>query len=278
MTTAPEEIVADQKRDQRRTGIILIAVALVLGIALGFVYRTDREMQHVSHRSSTLEQQVVANGRIAQEAKEGVEEANRRLRAAGKPTVPVPTVSPVSPPATNAGESVSVDEVRAIVVTELAGARVTQAEISQIARVAAQLVPKPQDGHTPTAAEIQPLVAATLAAYCAGGRCDGKPGADGKPGETGPPGKDAPPVTDEQLLAAAQQALTSYCAQDSKPCQGPTGPAGPTGADGKQGSPGRGITGTKCQDDGSWLFTYTDESTEVVQGPCRIQGPAIASR
>lgn len=270
MTTPPEEVVAEQKRDQRRTGMILIAVALVLGIALGFVYRTDHQVQLASQRSDTLEQQVVANGKIAQEAKEGVEEANRRLRAAGKPTVPVPSVSPISPPPSESGEqSLTVEQVRAVVVAELAQYKVslTQAEITQIARVAATLVPPGADGKTPTDAEIRPMVVAAVSAYCVGDKCVGKPGAAGNPGADGPPGKDAPKVTDEELLGAAQKALATYCAAETKPCEGK---AGADGKDGVNGKEGRGIADTDCQDNGNWLITYTDGTTDTARGPCRI--------
>lgn len=273
MTTPPEEVVAEQKRDQRRTGVVLIAVALVLAIALGFVYRTDRQVQRESQRSSTLEQQVLANGKIAQEAKEGVEEANRRLRAAGKPTVPVPTVSPISPPPSKSEQdSLTVEQVRAVVLTELAQYKVqlTQAEISQIARVAATLVPAGADGKTPTEAEIRPMVMAAVAAYCVGDKCVGKPGADGKPGVDG---KDAPKVTDAELLKSAQEALAVYCAAETKPCEGKPGADGKDGLNGTDGKDGRGIADTDCQADGTWRITYTDGTTGTTRGPCRIVLP-----
>jgi len=284
MTTPPEEVLADQRRKQRNNGLVLIAVALVLGIALGFVYRTDHQVQMESQRSDTLEQQVVANGQLAQEAKEGVEEANRRLRAAGKPTVPVPTVSPMSPPpSTEQVDSMTVEQVRAVVVTELAQykASLSQAEINQIARVAAAMVPKPADGKTPTKAELQPMVSAAIAAYCVDDKCVGKPGAVGPKGDPGERGQDAPEVTDEQLLAAAQAALQAYCGQESQPCRGPagepgasiTGPPGATGPPGPPGSTGpagRGIADTDCLADGNWRITYTDGTTDTARGPCRI--------
>lgn len=272
----PEQVVAEHRRDQRRTGVLWIAVAIVLLMSLGFAYRSDHQVELASKRSSTLEQQVVANGKLAQDAKQGVEEANKRLRAAGKPTVPVPSVSPVSPPPpTSEPESMTEDEVRAIVVTELASHKATlsQAEISQVARVAAAMVPKPVDGKTPTKAELQPMVAAALAAYCVDDKCVGKPGSDGQPGKDGRDGengKDAPAVTDAQLLAAAQQALQAYCGADTHPCDGRDGA---DGKDGVNGADGRGIASVACQNDGTWLITYTDSSTQPVDGPCRVEPP-----
>jgi hypothetical protein len=278
MTSHPEDVVAEQKREQRRTGLVLILVALVLAVSLGFVYRTDHEVRLASQRSTTLEQQVVANGQLAQEAKEGVEEANRRLRAAGKPTVPVPSVSPISPPpSTKEVEALTVEQVRAIVVTELARhkTQLSQAEINQIARVAAALVPKPADGKTPTKAELQPMVVAALAAYCVDDKCVGKPGDQGPKGDQGdkgPKGDDAPKVTDEQLLAAAQAALQTYCAAESQPCRGPQGEPGAS-VTGPPGPAGRGIADTDCQDDGTWLIYYTDGTTDTARGPCRVVVP-----
>jgi hypothetical protein len=166
----------------------------------------------------------------------------------------------------------------------------TDADRQQIARTAASLVPKPADGKTPTAAQLQPLVAASVNAFCAGNRCQGEPGATvtgppGKPGSNstvpGPAGKDAPPVTDEQLRTQAVAFFTVYCAQESEPCRGKTGDPGEQGLRGPQGDPGRGIKSTRCQDDGNWLFLYSDGSTETVPAPCKVvvlPDPSRASR
>jgi hypothetical protein len=283
MTTPPEEVVAQHRKERHRTGLLLIAVALVLALCLGFVYRSDHQVQVTSQRSDTLEKQVIANGQIAQEAKEGVEEANRRLRAAGKPTVPVPTVSPISPPPSTAEvESLTVEQVRAVVVTELAQhkASLSQAEINQVARVAAALVPKPADGKTPTKAELQPMVAAALAAYCVDDKCVGKPGETGPRGGPGERGPQGPQVTDEQLLAAAQAALQTYCAAESQPCKGPQGEPGAsvTGPPGGPGPAGRGIADTDCQEDGTWLITYTDGTKDTARGPCRVVIPPTQAK
>jgi hypothetical protein len=220
---------------------------------------------------SEVESQVAANSKA-------LAEANARLIALGKTPVPVPPTPAPSPP-------VQVDEftaeeaaaVRLIVADQIARtpAKLTQAEISQIARIAAALVPKPKDGTTPTAAELQPIVAATLAAYCVDDKCVGKDGADGKQGDRGEPGTDAPAVTDAQLLAAAQQALAAYCAQDSKPCAGTVGPTGPQGPQGAEGPAGRGIADTDCQEDGTWLITYSDGTKDTARGPCRIPVPPV---
>lgn len=137
----------------------------------------------------------------------------------------------------------------------------------------------------------------------------GDPGAKGDPGETGargpagpqgpqgPPGIQGPqgPIgitgSSPQCLlepsrcigptgAAGGKGLDGADGQQGEPGptgpqgdQGPAGPAGEQGATGEvgpQGQPGRGITSVKCQDDGTWLFLYSDGSTEIVDGSCRI--------
>ncbi|HEY9414287.1 MAG TPA: hypothetical protein VIQ30_05980, partial [Pseudonocardia sp.] len=157
------------------------------------------------------------------------------------------------------------DEVRAVVTDEIGRYKltVTRAEINQIARTAAAMVPKPKDGVSPTDAEIRFRVAAAVAAFCLDDKCV-KQGADGKPGATG---KDAPKATDEELLKAAQQALATFCAADSKPCAGTDGV---NGQDGQSGADGRGIADTDCLPDGTWRISYTDGTTSIVRGPCRV--------
>lgn len=270
----PEQVVSEQMRERRRTGAIWLAVALILAITLGVAYKGDQraEAQDEKLTSSdkqveTLTGQVQVNGLLAESAKEAADEANRRLKAAGKPTVPVPTVTPVGPASpAPVVHSLTIEDVRAVVAVELAQQKVTitQAEISQIARTAAALVPKPADGKTPSTAEIQRVVEVGIATYCLEGRCTPKPGVDGKPGKDGANGRDAPEVTDEELLNAAQTALAALCAQENQPCKGKDG------TDGKQGEPGRGITSTACLESGRWLVRYSDGSTETVDGPCRV--------
>jgi hypothetical protein len=212
-----------------------------------------------------VEGQVNANAKA-------LAEANARLVALGKTPVPVPPTPPPSAPVqTDEFTEAEAVAVRLIVADQIAQtpAKVTQAEINQIARVAAALVPKPKDGKTPTAAELKPAITAALDAFCAQDRCVGKPGTEGKQGTEGPAGKDAPEVTDEQLLAAAQQALAVYCAAESKPCQGPAGQPAP---------PPYSVVDTDCVGDGNdsvwkvYLSNGADQKTFTTSGPCRI-GP-----
>jgi hypothetical protein len=278
----PEQVVSDERREQRRNGVIWLAVALILVMSLGVAYRqdhraddTDKKLDASGQQVETLKGQVQVNGNVAQSALDAATEANRRLAAAGKPTVPVPSVAPVSPATSAPATSLSVEDVRTIVGTELARQKIAlpQSEVQQIARVAAQLVPKPADGKTPTPAEIQPRVTAAIAAYCVDDKCVGKPGVvgpKGDPGDKGEPGVDAPKVTDAELLAAAQQALAAYCASDGKPCDGTPGV---DGKDGQNGADAPVITDFDCVGNGNdsyWRIQFDKGPDKTALGPCRV--------
>ena len=187
--------------------------------------RSESKANTALTRVDQLEQQVAANG-------SALDKANRQLVALGKTPVPVPSAAPTTPlPEPDQFTADEAAAVRVIVADLIARQKVqiTQAEISQIARVAAAMAPKPKDGKTPAPAELQRIVTVTVAAYCVGDKCVGKPGTngqDGADGADGAPGKDAPEVTDEELLAAAQTALASYCGQESQPCKGDAGADG----------------------------------------------------
>ena len=216
-----------------------------------------------------LKDQVHANA-------QALADANARLIALGKAPVPVPPApSPAPLPQGLTAEQLTA--VRQVVVDELDSheARVSQATINQITAAAGKLAQANVQVGIPAA------VKAAVAAYCVGDKCVGKTGIigpKGDPGERGADGKDAPAVTDEQLLAAATQALLAYCGQDSKPCQGPAGKDGTNGVDGKDAPPPYSVTDMDCVGDGldSFWRTYisngTDQKVIESKGPCRI-GP-----
>jgi len=91
----------------------------------------------------------------------------------------------------------------------------------------------------------------------------GLPGRDGLPGGVGPAGPAGPtgnsgPQGDTGATGETGSAGTTGTT-------GPAGPAGPAGAD------GRGIVNIACDtttDD--WTITYTDRTTQIVEGPCRF--------
>lgn len=212
---------------------------------------------------NTLKPQVQTLNDNQKKLISGLDEANRRLVALGKAPVPVPSVTPSQAP-----PGLTAADVRLIVTQELTDQNitVTQAEVSQIARTVNSL-----RSSMPT--QINTSVKLAVAAYCLEDRCAGKPGTPGPKGDPGDDGKDAPKVTDEELLRAAQQALLSYCGQETQPCKGEAGQPGKDGQAGTQGEPGRGIADTDCQDDGTWLITYSDGTTDTARGPCRIVVP-----
>ena len=221
---------------------------------------------------SSQQQEINALTKQSEAFTAGLSEANRRLVALGKTPVPTPTVAPpapvVQPEGLTAEQSAA---VRLIVADQLSQQKVTitQAEISQIARVAALLVPKPADGKTPSAAQIQPVVTAAIAAYCTGDKCVGKQGAEGPQGERGADGRDAPKVTDEELLKASAQALAAYCGQESSPCDGKVGPSGTDGADAPV------MVDIDCKGDGEasyWRMQFNKGPDKTAMGPCRL-GP-----
>lgn len=240
----PEDAISalvENARDTRWRKILLIAAGLgmslgMIGAGIAWSSKEAAETRSVINANAASHAQQNADKALAQAstAVAAADEANRRLKALGKPTVPVPTITPVQPPppVTDGLSASQVTAVQSIIRSQLAGYQLPAATAAQIAKAAAALVPKPKDGHTPTVAELQPLVAAVHAKYCADGKCTPKPGADGTPGRDGSPGvngKDAPPVTDAQLRPLIAEGFAAYCGQESKPCEGERGPSGPMG-------------------------------------------------
>lgn len=240
----------------------VVALTFALTWSLWKVPALEDKADSAVDQVNTLKPQVETLTDNQKKLITGLDEANRRLIALGKTPVPVPSVTPSSAPGLTAAD------VRLIVTQELADQNITitQAEVSQIARTVSAL-----KATMPT--QISTSVKLAVAAYCLEDRCVGKPGTPGQKGDKGDkgdPGKDAPKVTDEELLRAAQQALLSYCGQDTKPCQGTPGTPGQNGAN---GTDGRGIADTDCLEDGTWRITYSDGTTQIVRGPCRIVLP-----
>jgi hypothetical protein len=218
---------------------VMAAALLVVGIGFSILWfmRGDdsRRIDSLEKRNAGSEQTIAVVASDAAAARKAAEEANRRLKAAGEPTVPIPSPTTSVPPAVQAPGLTEV-QVKAIVSTAIRAYQpsLTAAQVEQIARVTAPKVVRPKDGRSPTSAELQPLVANAVASYCTEDRCVGKTGANGR---------DAPPISDEKLSTMIDQALTAYCAQrndcvgkDGEPgadstIPGPIGPTGPAGPD-----------------------------------------------
>lgn len=101
----------------------------------------------------------------------------------------------------------------------------------------------------------------------------GDPGDDGLAGLTvqGPPGDDSniPGPMGPQGLQGEPGLPGKDGADSTVPGPaGPTGPAGAPGTPGADGEDGRGVATAYCGDDGRWLITYTDGTTQD-GGKCR---------
>lgn len=292
----PVEAFKEAATENRRNRLFLILVSMALAIAVIALAtfwggRQDAADRADKNAEAAAQAQSVASTAVdnTEKLQTGLDEANRQLRALGKPAVPVPTLAPVTVPPTvpvqveglSSSQSLA---VRAIITSELAAYRVPASAVSQIAAAASAMVPKPKDGHTPTAAELRPLVAAAHTAYCADGKCIPKPGANGTPGSDGTPGrdgkdgrdgidgKDAPPLTPEQIRPIVTEAFAAYCAQDGDPCRGERG------TQGDQGETGRGIADMACPNDNDiltadpWIIRWTKEPVQTEGGVCRAAG------
>lgn len=277
-------------KEVRRWNRIMVICLLIAGVAMAtslivaaFAIGGQKEAQDGRKANANAAAQADRKADVANQnaaaAAAAAAEANRRLQAAGKPTVPIPTITVSVSPSVSIPEGLSANQLAAVQqLIENALSRyqpsMTPAQVQQIAAAAAALVPKPKDGHTLTATELQPLAAAALVAFCADGKCTPKPGKDGTPGQNGQNGKDAPPVTDEQLRPVVASGIAAYCGQESKPCQGERG------SPGKDAPPPYSISGMDCLGNGSdsyWSVTVSNGTTQKtlppVPGPCRI-GPA----
>lgn len=117
----------------------------------------------------------------------------------------------------------------------------------------------------------------------------GRPGVDGEPGEPGPPGGPGPagpagepgaPGMDgtpgERGPAGPQGERGPQGEPGPAGKDGPPGAAGPEGPPGPAGKDGRGITAVACTDDGTWVVTYTDGTTQNAGGPCHAATPPTA--
>lgn len=290
----PVEAFKEAAIENRRNRLFLILVSMALAIAVIALAtfwggREDAAERANRNAGAAAEARAMASTAVGNTEKlqTGLDEANRQLRALGKPAVSVPTVPvtvpPVPPVAVEGLNSSQIQAVRAIVSAQLASYQIPASVVAQIAAAAAAMVPKPKDGHTPTAAELKPLVAAAQAAYCADGKCIPKPGAEGSPGKPGEPGaastipgpagRDAPPLTAEQIRPIVTEAFTAYCAQPGEPCRGEKG------TQGDKGETGRGIVDMFCPPNDHdilteqvWIIRWTREPLQTEGGICIGKG------
>lgn len=138
---------------------------------------------------------------------------------------------------------------------------------------------------------------------------EGPPGPQGPPGSQGSPGPQGPPGAPGKQGPIGVTGQSPRCLLEPSRCvgpkgasgadgkdgsvgkigpQGPAGKDGTDGVDGKDGAPGkdgtngvngadgkdgRGVKSVTCQADGTWLITYTDDTTSTTDGPCRVVPP-----
>lgn len=192
-----------------------IVVAFIL-IGLAMAYLADRQGQTLDSLDRARQARADLRADVAAQA-DALEEANRRLRDAGEPTVPVPpAVGPPGPqgergPRGEPGPAPTDADVRRAVAAYCADTGVCEG----------------RDGADVTRSQVT----AAVATYCnARGECRGTEGRAGEPGAPGPRGPQGPGPTDEQV----QQAVEAYCSDDR--CRGPQGPTGPQGPRGEPGT------------------------------------------
>jgi hypothetical protein len=254
-----------QRRYWRPVLAVMGAAVLVLGVGFSILWLqsgTDgRRITGLEKQNAGSQQTIAVVASDAAAARKAAEEANRRLKAAGKPTVPIPSpTATIAPPATNQAPGVTEAQVKSIVTGAIRAYRptLTPSQVEQIARVTAPKVARPKDGRTPTAADLQPLVSLAVTSFCGEDRCVGKKGA---------PGQDAPPVTDERLSALIDTSLRAYCAQHNG-CVGADstvpGPTGPPGPQGDRGPAGPDSSAARCAELGGELRELTVTTTDPI--------------
>lgn len=96
----------------------------------------------------------------------------------------------------------------------------------------------------------------------------GLPGPAGSDGAPGPSGGDGDDGTSGADGAPGPAGPAGPAGQEGAP--GAPGAAGTPGPSGEPGTDGRGVAVLECQADGTWLITYTDDTTSTTPGPCRV--------
>jgi hypothetical protein len=96
----------------------------------------------------------------------------------------------------------------------------------------------------------------------------GSPGVPGTPGEAGEKGGTGAGGSTGSAGQSGEKGADGKDGSDGK--DGAPGTPGADGVNGTNGADGRGIRSVACQDDGTWLITYTDDTTETADGPCRV--------
>jgi hypothetical protein len=150
--------------------------------------------------------------------------------------------------------------------TKADDAKAYQALLDKYTKLYSQIAGSGQTPSQPAPSEIEPLPGPAGKTGATGATGPSGPvGATGPQGEKVEPGPIGPAGAD-----GADGAPGDPGPQGPPGDPGPAGATGPAGPQGPAGADGRGITSVTCQDDGSWLISYTDGTTSTTQGPCKI--------
>jgi hypothetical protein len=147
-----------------------------------------------------------------------------------------------------------------VAATKADDAKAYQALLDKYTKLYSQIARSGQTPSQPAPSDIEPL-----------------PGPAGKPGAAGPSGPVGPVGATGPKGDKGDPGQVGDSGPDGPPGDpgpqgdpGPAGATGPTGLQGPAGADGRGITSVTCQDDGTWLITYTDGTTSTADGPCKV--------
>lgn len=215
------------QEDTKRTGHVLLAIATLIAITIGFV-----GIVYASENSKDVAA-LSARATVNDDALKSLNEANEKLIAKGIAPIPVPTDGSGAVDANALAQAAA-----ALVLADPRFAGITVAELQrrvddyffthpsqgkptteEVTRIVAQVYADnpPKPGRAPTPEEIF----AGVSAYCANDACQGLPG------KTGPVGPTGPKPTPEEIQASVDKYCSSGACASKEP--GPVGPVGPSG-------------------------------------------------
>jgi hypothetical protein len=254
----------------------VVAVALAAALVAGVVAFGDLSgrLDAAKDERAALRQTNATQDDTLKAQQSALDKANQSLKAAGKPTVPVPPAPTTAAPAPDA--SLTEQQVRALAYQVVSGYRPTldEAQLNRIAATAAARVPKPKDGTSVTVADVLPTITATVQRQVAAlppaqpGKdgtngtdgTDGVNGAKGDKGDTGAAGLGLDPartgIVDGHLILAYTDGTTKDVGQV----------VGAKGDDGQDGQDGTAKPGTYTCPEGEAMtgFTVADDGSVTV--------------
>lgn len=237
-----EELISKGDKDERRQLWIPILIALVLFVA-GFVFllvwfqsATSQQASHINQ----LSRETKANSEQAQANASALNKANGKLRAKG-----VPTVAASSVPGSTGAQGIP-------------GPPGPPGPPGENGKNGAAGASGPAGAPGSDGAKGDPGVAGITGSQ-------GPSGVDGAAGENGIPGEDGEQGPKGDSGEQGPKGDTGPAGE-----KGDAGTDGAPGKDGTDGKNGRGIDSISCGDDDNWLITYSDDTSETVEGPCRV--------